>query len=201
MYFTEWLRGNEQQIVNFVNEDGSAVMIGENTATTIIDGESAYVTEARDGFLVSSYEVNLPEGYNSESGYEYSMADLITRHKIEGGIFGNIVSGLEASGNAAPIARKDAYREYVNKWGTDKAFWYGIEGGYFGQLLPGPREILSDGQRALSNATKNPSFNPNYSKVKSPIKNSWNRFQHANKGSGKSKQQLREEYNKLMKGK
>lgn len=113
-----------------------------------------------------------------------------------------MVSGWESSGNAQPIAGDTYYDAYVEKWGTDKAFWYGIEGGYFSNMLPGGNDILSNGQRALSKAAGGTrSFTPNFSNVKSPIKNSWNRFLNANKGSGKSIQQLAKEYNKLMKGK
>lgn len=80
---------------------------------------------------------------------------------------------------------------------------YGIEGGYFSNMLPGgSTDILSGSQRALSSGSKSiRSLNPNFSKVKNPINSSWNRYQHANKGSGKSVQQLAKEYNRLMKGK
>jgi len=196
--------GSEQQIVNFVDGDGEAIMIGDNAATAIIDGESVYVTEASDGILVSSYDATegLSEDYNSQSGYEYTTSDLVTRHKLQGTKLGNMVAGGEAYGNAQPIAGDSYYDSYVKKWGTDKAFWYGIEEGYFGNLLPGGNDVLSNGKRALSRASSNSrAFSPNFSNVKSPIKNSWNRFLNANKVSGKSIQQLAKEYNKLMKGK
>ena len=196
--------GNEQQIVNFVNEDGSALMLNDKAVTATIDGEQVYVTPTSQGTLISSYDPvsNLPDNYNSESGYEYTAADLRARHNIEGTSFEYIVAAKEASGNAAPIASKTAYQEYVKKWGTDKAFWYGIEGGYFSNTLPGIPDILSGGQKALSSGSRNiRTFSPNFSNVKSPITNSWNRYLHANKGSGKSIQQLAKEYNRLMKGK
>ena len=195
--------GNEQQIVNFVDADGKAIIIGDKAATAIIDGKTVFVTEASDGFLISAYDPmeGLSVDYNSRSGYEYTCSDLVARHKLKETKLWGIVAGWESSGNAQPIAGDSSYDAYVKKWGTDKAFWHGIEGGYFSNLLPGANDILSNGQRALSKAaggTK--TFNPNFSNVKNPIKSSWNRFLHANKGSGKSIQQLSKEYNKLMKG-
>lgn len=197
--------GNEQQIVNFVNEDGSAYMMNDKTVSAVIDGEQVYVTPTSQGTLVSAYDPisDLSANYNSESGYQYTAADLKARHALKGTSLEYGVAASEASGNAAPIAGKTAYQEYVKKWGTDKAFWYGIEGGYFSNTLPGgTTDILSGGQRALSSGSRNiRTFSPNFSKVQSPIKNSWNRYLHANKGSGKSVQQLAKEYNRLMKGK
>ncbi len=145
---------------------------------------------------------DLPENYNSESGYEYTATDLVARHNLKGTSLGGIVGGLEATGNAAPIASETAYREYVKKWGTDKSFYHAIEGGYFGNLLPGTTGALSHGQNSLAKSVNtSTSFNPQFGKVGSPIQNGWNRFQHANKGSGKSIQQLAKEYNRLIKGK
>ncbi len=197
--------GNEQQIVNFVNEDGSAYMMNDKAVTAVIDGEQVYATPTSQGTLVSAYNpiADLPGNYNSESGYQYTAADLVARHALKGTSLEYGVAANEASGNAAPIAGKTAYQEYVKKWGTDKAFWYGIEGGYFTGTLPGgDTDILSDGLKALQSGSRNiRTFSPSFSKVQSPIKNSWNRYLHANKGSGKSIQQLAKEYNRLMKGK
>lgn len=188
--------GNDKQIVNFVNEDGTAWEKDGDPVTAAIDGEEVFVTEASDGFLVSVYNPveNLPDNYNSESGYEYSMSDLIMRHKLEGSKLGNIVAGYEASGNAQPITNKNYYDYYVNKWGTDKALWFALEGGYFGNLLPGMPSSIAAKQTGQS-------FNLSYHKSINPITNSWNSFLHANRGSGKSIQQLAKGYNKLMKGK
>jgi RHS repeat-associated protein len=198
--------GNEQQIVNFVDADGNAIMLGDNPLTSIIDGESVFVTETREGTLVSAYDPleYLSEDYNSKSGYEYTASDLVVRHKLKGSRMGGLIAGQEASGNAGPLAGDTYYDAYVEKWGTDKAFWSGIEGGYFSNILPaGGTDILSGTNRTLLRSANNKSinYNPNFSKVKSPIKNSWNRYLHANKGSGKSIQELAKEYNRLMKGK
>src|SRR5690606_19134219 len=46
--------GNEQQIVNFVNEDGSAYMMNDKTVSAVIDGEQVYVTPTSQGTLVSA---------------------------------------------------------------------------------------------------------------------------------------------------
>ncbi|MCK4554522.1 hypothetical protein KAU19_06230, partial [Candidatus Parcubacteria bacterium] len=199
--------GNEQQIVNFINEDGTSFKLNKNAVIAIVDGEEVYVTPTSQGTLVSSYNpvADLPEDYNSNSGYEYTATDLVARHKLKGTRFGNWIEGDEAYGNAAPIASKTAYKAYVKKWGTDKAFWHGIEGGYFSNTLSaGTTDILGRASSSLSKAANSRAirtFSPNFSKVKSPIKNSWNRFLHTNKGSGKSIQQLSKEYNKLMKAK
>lgn len=197
--------GNEQQIVNFVDADGKAIMIGDKTATSIIDGESVYVTGTREGYLVSAYDPleGLSADYNSQSGYEYSATDLVVRHYLKGTNLGGVIAGMEATGNAQPLAKDTHYENYVERWGTDKAFYYGLEEGYFTNVFPaGAGDALADGQKALSNASKNSkAFSPNFSQVQSPIKSQWNRFVHANKGSGKSMTQLSKEYNKLMKGK
>lgn len=78
--------GNEQQIVNFVDTDGKAIMIGDNAATAIVNGESVFVTKASDGFLVSAYDPieGLSVDYNSKSGYNYTCSDLVARHKLLG---------------------------------------------------------------------------------------------------------------------
>jgi uncharacterized protein RhaS with RHS repeats len=163
--------GNDKQIVNFVNEDGTAWEKDGDPVTAAIDGEEVFVTEASDGFLVSVYNPieNLPDNYNSESGYEYSMSDLMMRHKLEGSKLGNIIAGYEASGNAQPITNKNYYDYYVNKWGTDKALWFALEGGYFGNMLPGMPSSIAAKQAGQS-------FNLSYHKSINPITNSWNSF-------------------------
>ncbi|MBL7111791.1 MAG: hypothetical protein ISS19_07620 [Bacteroidales bacterium] len=198
--------GNKSQIVNFINDDGSPVTTKNgNTITAIIEGAEVFVTPTSQGTLVSAYDpvADLPEGYNSESGYEYTAADLVTRHKLKGTSLGDQVAARESSGNAGPVAGQTAYREYVEKWGTDKAFWYGLGGGYFGNLLPGSTGALSRGSNALTrsaNRTVGRTFSPAFGKAQNSIKNSWNAFLHANKGSGKSIQQLSREYQQLMYG-
>ena len=49
--------------------------------------------------------------------------------------------------------------------------------------------------------TKNPSFKPDFTKVKNPRKNRWNQYLNANKGKGKRVKELAKDYNKLMTGK
>ncbi len=187
--------GSESQIVNFINEDGSAYTQDGDPVTAAIEGSEVFVTDARDGWLVSGYDpvADLSEGYNSATGYEYSMGDLVLRHKLKGSVLAKAIANNESVGNAQPISSQAHYDAYVDKWGTDKAFWYALEGGYYGQLLPGVSSALADGQRALSRALpQSNSFSlPHHLQV-SPIKNSWNRYLHANKGSGKSVQEAHE---------
>ena len=197
--------GDEFQTVNFVDGEGKAIMIGDKTLTTHIDGETAYVTDTREGTLVSAYDPleGLSENYNSETGYEYTASDLVVRHRLQGTKAGGRIAGAEANGMAGPLAGDTFYDEYVEKWGTNSSFYFGAEN-YMTQLLPGEREILVGAHSAMVKAANRMSartFNPNYAKVKSPISNSWNRYQRANKGSGKSTQQLRDEYMRLKYGK
>lgn len=176
-------------------------MTGDDALSVVVDGESVFVTHTRRGTLVSSYDPmqGLSADYNSKSGYEYTAADLKVRHHLKGSGMGRAVASWEASGKAKPLALRSEYKDYIRKWGTNKSFWFGAEY-YMPELLPGDRDILSDGQRALSGATKNPHFNPDFNKVESPIKSRWNRYQHANKGSGKSVKQMAKERKKLLYG-
>jgi hypothetical protein len=190
--------GNEQQIVYFVNEDGSVIMLNdEEMATAIIDGENAYVTQASDGYLVSAYNptADLPEGYNSNSGYEYSCADLIARHNLsEDGVMRRQINKWESKGEAHTISGKDGYREYVDKWGSNSAFYYGLDHPAF---MPGPVELGEAGYNVTRSFTpKVRTYNPIFH---SRYKNKWNAFQATHKY--KNSTEASKEYQKLMHGK
>lgn len=150
--------GNEQQIVNFVNADGSLIMLGNNPATAIIDGSSVFVTPTKEGTLVSAYDPldGLSPDYNSNSGYVYTASDLMVRHSIMNTKLNKIILKQEAEGNAQPIAKSTHYDYYVKKYGTDKAFSFGAEH-YFPELFPGGEtSIMNDAVNALKKNDKKP---------------------------------------------
>ncbi len=168
--------GDEFQTVNFVDGEGKAIMIGDKTLTSHIDGETAYVTETREGTLVSGYDPleGLSEDYNSNSGYEYTATDLTVRHKLQGTRLGEIIGAQEASGNAQPLARDTYYDDYVNKWGTNSAFWHGIEGGYFSSAMPGSTNLSVNRPGIRANYNSRVNFNRSRISSSSGTGNNWN---------------------------
>ncbi|UOB16280.1 hypothetical protein [Abyssalbus ytuae] len=144
----EWVSdvgGDEVQIVNVTNNDGT------NYGTVAIESSEVYVFETSERVLVSGYNHQIPDGYNRNTGEEYTADDLKTRRKLIKGGHGDYVNALENSGNSGSLSAQHGYDRYVEKWGTDKAFWYGAEH-YF---APDGASVADDALKALKGQGKN----------------------------------------------
>ncbi|EPA00275.1 hypothetical protein A33Q_0146 [Indibacter alkaliphilus LW1] len=190
-----------------VNSEGKSEPV---KSTAIIDGSEVYVTEVgKNSVMVSSYDPvgDIPDGYNSNSGYSYDALDLKVRHRLKGTSLWSLVANSEASGTAGPIHSQNAVREYMKKYGTNSSLFYAVEEGYFSPA--GSLDITKSAHGLVnkigSSAVKQFNVQPRWQGVqtKSGSSNPWNQFLKENKGkySGSGWQQRAlEDYKKLRSG-
>ena len=207
----EWINdtgGDQVQIVQITNNEGEALGSGA------VGGNEVHVAKLENSVFISNYDAvsDIPTGYNSKSGYSYTGLDLKKRHQLKelGGIFWGQIREAEAGGEATPVHSKTAYNAYVEKWGTNSAFWFGAEH-YFApdgvtvaddalRALKGYGEDLSSAlskskasfrsfsakssayKSASGTVTTRGSISRSAQGGVSQLKNSWNQFLRNNKG-------------------
>ncbi|GAA4275982.1 DUF6443 domain-containing protein [Aquimarina mytili] len=144
----EWVSdvgGSEIQFVGITNNQG------ENLGLASVSGDDVYVAELENSVFVSSYDAtsDIPEGYNSVSGYSYTGLDLKKRHELKGlgGVFWGLIQEAETNGQAVPIHSKTAVDQYVEQWGTNSAFWFGAK--HYFMPEGGARGVAQRGYNAL----------------------------------------------------
>ncbi|WP_162144496.1 DUF6443 domain-containing protein [Aquimarina latercula] len=137
--------GSEVQFVGITNSNN------DNLGMASVTGNEFHVTELENSVFVSSYDAtsDIPEGYNSKSGYHYTGLDLKKRHQLKelGGVFWGQIRENEASGNAEPIHSKTAVDAYERQWGTNSAFWFGAQ--HYFSPDGGTRGVAQRGYNAL----------------------------------------------------
>ena len=144
----EWVDdtgGSDVQIVQVTNNEG------ENLGGATVAGSKVYIARLENSVFVSSYDAtsDIAEGYNANSGYNYTGLDLKKRHELKelGGVFWGLILEAEANGQAIPIHSKTAVSEYIKQWKTNSAFWYGAQHYYMPE--GGSRGVLSRGYNAV----------------------------------------------------
>ncbi len=182
--------GDEVQYVNFVDSEGN---VNEQVS---VKGKEAHVTDLRDGYAVTNFDPEIPENYNENSGYEYSLKDFEERKEIldTRSPITTALKNSELSGDAGPVHEK----EFWNKYGHTLGSMILMES-YVGAALDltsvgsfGKGKASGFKLRFSSKSTSSVNTNSN-------ISNSWNKFLNQNKGkySGKNwiKQATKDYYN------
>ena len=204
---------------------------GEEVMRIVNDKPDRYFEQRENENYASGYEtvqIQNPKRNPSvlqsenETGYIYSDRDVEVRTSLLSLGSGNIITAAllkqEAEGNFQPVSGQEYRDQYVRRWGTDKAFWMGIEEGYFN--LPGAgganggsfsRASLAGYQKGLAKFSKELSnikrpdggfsadFKTNLRNSTLP-KNQWNRFQRVNRGRFSNSSEASKEYNRIMTG-
>ncbi|MBQ0735253.1 RHS repeat-associated core domain-containing protein [Aquimarina celericrescens] len=144
----EWVDdtgGADVQIVQVTNNEG------DDLGSGAVAGSEVHVAQLENSVFISSYDAtsDIPDGYNSNSGYSYTGLDLKKRHQLKelGGVLWGQVREAETNGDAIPVHSKTAYDAYVNKWGTNSAFWFGAE--HYFMPEGGARGVAQRGYNAL----------------------------------------------------
>ena len=131
----------------------------------IVINENGHVTGTTWQYAGNYQWVNVT---NNKTGYVYTHADLVQRARIMAlptsmGFINPIKTELwsrEDDGLFHPITTNGFYRQYVARWGTNSAFWFGAEnymtelwdGGGFGSAIASSarRVRASMGYRSIS---------------------------------------------------
>mgnify|MGYP000517387466 CR=1 FL=1 len=143
------LGGADTQIVQVTNNNGDALGSGA------VAGNEVHVATLENSVFISSYDAtsDIPGSYNANSGYNYDGSDLKARHaqKEQGGVFWGLIQKAENRGNADAVYRSNGVQQYVNQWGTNSSFYYGLEH-YYG---PDGASFADDATRMLKGQGKN----------------------------------------------
>jgi RHS repeat-associated protein len=159
---------------------------------------------------------------NNKTGYTYTGKDLKVRKALMEIPGGNVITSymkrLEEKGEFMPLSGEEYRNQYMERYGTNSAFFMAIEEGYF--EVPGfggsrggamNMESLAGYQGGLSRFSQNmsninrpgggfsPTFNLRLRNSTLP-QNQFNRFQRSNRGSGMTPSEASKEYNRLFKG-
>ncbi|WP_445012632.1 RHS repeat-associated core domain-containing protein [Aquimarina mycalae] len=137
--------GSEVQFVGITNSNN------DDLGMASVYGSQVYVAELENSVFVSSYDAtsDIPAGYNSNTGYNYTGLDLKKRNELKelGGVFWGLIRERETSGVAEPIHSKTGVDAYIRKWGTNSAFWHGAE--HYFSADGGTRGVAQRGYNAL----------------------------------------------------
>ena len=129
----------------------------------IVINENGHVTGTTWQYAGNYQWVNVT---NNKTGYVYTHADLVQRARIVAlptsmGLINPIKTELysrEDNGLFHPITTNGYYRQYVARWGTNSAFWFGSEnymtelwdGGGFGSAIGSSARRVRASMRARS---------------------------------------------------
>lgn len=152
----------------------------------IVINENGHVTGTTWQYAGNYQWINVT---NNKTGYVYTHADLVQRAKIMAlptsmGLINPIKTELysrEDNGLFHPITTNGYYRQYVARWGTNSAFWFGAEnymtelwdGGGFGSAIGSSARRVRASMRAralsISPNSSQSSLNPQPSNINGKV--------------------------------